>query len=296
MAIDRISDLPDGVVYTEILSLLDAKEVVQTCVLSRAWRELRNDINILSFKRHSFIPEKNDAFRNFIYHVLSHRQPSKVSMSATINSVFCYATSHKVMEVETDVRSFPKNLMESQTLKTLKVSCRGYFTLENPLGFKFLTTSQISEVSMSKCSDFFSNCKNLEMLGKSNMWAYIDVKMCNDILTYSPFKDLELTNCNVCNLKINSNTFSIKAPSLVNLIIKNLKHKDGKFIKSLETLHVSSPRLKYFEFNGLLIYLPKVLNMCECKALEEVKFNMRDPLVSLQEIGPVGTKINGPYP
>ncbi|KAL5865508.1 hypothetical protein ACOSQ3_003022 [Xanthoceras sorbifolium] len=256
----------DGVISAEILSLLDAKEAVRTCVLSQAWRVLWNNINILSFDLYSFRPEKSDAFENFIYHVLKHRQPSEVrrlrfyyrgfvsDSSAIISNVFDYATSHKVTEVETDVTCFPKSLLESQTLKILKVACGGYSTLENPLDFKFLTTLQVSEVSMSKCSDFFSNCKNL--------------------------KNLELTNCNVGNLKTNSNTFCIKAPSLVNLIIKNLKHRDGKFIKSLETLQISSPRLKYFELNGLLPYLPNVLNMCECKALEEVKFNMRDPLVS----------------
>ncbi|KAL5794415.1 hypothetical protein ACOSP7_003009 [Xanthoceras sorbifolium] len=268
MAIDRISNLSDDIISTKILPLMETKEAVQTCVLSRAWRVLWNDINILSFDRYSysFKPKKSDAFRNFIYHVLCNRQPSEVRClkfycrgfesypSDIINSVFNYATSHKIREIETDVVIFPKSLLESQTLETLKVAYGRYSKLENPLGFKFLKTLQLSEVSLWKGSDFFSNCKNLE--------------------------DLELTNCRVCNLKTNPKTFCIKAPSLVNLTVKNLEHRDGIFTKSLERLHVSSPTLKYFEIDGLQPYLPDVLDVYECEALEEVKFNMCNPLVS----------------
>uniref|UniRef100_A0ACD5ZC37 Uncharacterized protein n=1 Tax=Avena sativa TaxID=4498 RepID=A0ACD5ZC37_AVESA len=54
LAGDRLSDLPDGLLHT-IMSFLPAPHVVQTCVLSRRWRDLWRSTPCISIEEDDFL-------------------------------------------------------------------------------------------------------------------------------------------------------------------------------------------------------------------------------------------------
>ncbi|KAF7842768.1 F-box/LRR-repeat protein 25-like [Senna tora] len=71
---DRISNLPDEVLHL-ILSYLKTKHAVQTCVLSKRWRNLWTGISTLHFEDSSF-PD-DSSFKKFLNHVILHRDVSQ---------------------------------------------------------------------------------------------------------------------------------------------------------------------------------------------------------------------------
>ncbi|CAN1327479.1 Putative F-box/FBD/LRR-repeat protein At5g44950 [Linum perenne] len=62
--IDRLSDLPDGILH-HIMSFLDTTSIVQTSILSKRWRCLWKDAPAINFKRSCF-----DSEQGFIEHVI----------------------------------------------------------------------------------------------------------------------------------------------------------------------------------------------------------------------------------
>jgi len=70
---DRLSDLPDGVLL-HILSSLDTKQVVQTCVLSKRWEHLWKRISTLMLYASSFPTPKQ--FAMFVSKILTLRDTS----------------------------------------------------------------------------------------------------------------------------------------------------------------------------------------------------------------------------
>jgi len=70
---DRLSDLPEEVLL-HILSLLDTKQAVQSCVLSTRWRHLWKRIPTLKLYASSFSTPKQ--FAIFVYKILTLRDTS----------------------------------------------------------------------------------------------------------------------------------------------------------------------------------------------------------------------------
>lgn len=68
---DRISDLPDCLIH-HILSLIDIKCAVQTCILSQRWHKLWSTLPNLNFDSRSFA--KLTPFKKFVRNVLSQRE------------------------------------------------------------------------------------------------------------------------------------------------------------------------------------------------------------------------------
>ncbi|KAJ4772054.1 F-box family protein [Rhynchospora pubera] len=86
--IDRISNLPDDVL-TRILSFVTARQAVQTCVLSKRWRNTWASVSILNFDFDEFWADHSDEcagidenaeeelkFVSFVSNVLENREPS----------------------------------------------------------------------------------------------------------------------------------------------------------------------------------------------------------------------------
>lgn len=59
---DRISSLPDGVLLNHILSRLPTKTVVFTSCLSRRWRHLWQNLQVLDFEDDSFNFKNDDSY------------------------------------------------------------------------------------------------------------------------------------------------------------------------------------------------------------------------------------------
>ncbi|KAL2467711.1 F-box/LRR-repeat protein-like [Forsythia ovata] len=153
---DRISILPDVLLH-QILLLIDLKQAVQTCVLSKRWRHLWATLAILDFdfRRHAIRSgvdlswshhheEHMPRFMNFANQIISCRDiNSSISNFRLSSSNFTstnasfvekwvdYVINHNVQELDIDAYHSPKPLKFPQSLfvcKSLQVlKLRHYF-------------------------------------------------------------------------------------------------------------------------------------------------------------------------
>ncbi|TXG49134.1 hypothetical protein EZV62_025009 [Acer yangbiense] len=147
--VDRLSSLPDCIIH-HILSLTDTKNAVQTHVLSKKWRNHWTNIQSLNFDHSTFSIWVG--FKEFVLNIFwrwawDHKSINLQKLKFIcrgivrekfVMTVFKYAKSHRLEEVETDaIGDFPQSLADCReglygcdTLKTLKV----YHSLEEFLG------------------------------------------------------------------------------------------------------------------------------------------------------------------
>ncbi|KAK3223858.1 hypothetical protein Dsin_010883 [Dipteronia sinensis] len=234
---DRLSNLPDPIIHY-ILSLMNTKCAVRTCVLSKNWRYHWTNIHTLSFCSRSFT--NTLVFSDFITHVLhrlNHLKLLKLKLDCwnTITRhkitslVFEYAISHGFEELDTDMvdAAFPQILFQYQTLKTLKTT--RYF---NYSSFATLTTLQIYYVTFNPNTGTFAGCLNLQ--------------------------NLQLIQCSV------NYVYIISAPRLLSLQISDFCIFGGRIV-------VNAPRLKFFNLNATN---PLLLSMDECLSLDKVYIHL----------------------
>ncbi|KAL5856784.1 hypothetical protein ACOSQ3_004242 [Xanthoceras sorbifolium] len=183
VGIDRLSSLPDPIIHY-ILSLTDTKSAVQTCVLSKKWRDHWTNIHCLNFDRSSF--GRWVGFRNFVLHVLQHRKSfdlgnlrficGSTNKVQLVKKVFLYAT-HRLEGLDSDlIGSFPQRHLscqqiishECENLRTLKI----YHMLTDFSEFANLTTLEISASLPADTDVLFSRCLNLETLVLVNCRLY----------------------------------------------------------------------------------------------------------------------------
>ncbi|KAK4838421.1 hypothetical protein QYF36_013596 [Acer negundo] len=129
---DRLSNLPETLIY-HFLSLLETKDAIQTCVLSKTWRYHWTNIHTLYFDFGNFRryePADTDhrvLFREFVLNVLIRRKPFNLHklkfycrgsiQFSLVRRVFYCANKHGLEHLETDiVTKFP-----ARDLKTLKL-------------------------------------------------------------------------------------------------------------------------------------------------------------------------------
>lgn len=249
--IDRLSDLPNHVIY-HILSFMDTKYAVHTCVLSKKWKYHWTNIHSLNFDYQSF--SRWILFKNFVPRILKELQTSSntrtlrfhcgVTMCpALADEVLWYAKLRNVEEIDIDLNIHPPILTFCKTLKTLKLGPCTFKNSMPELDFASLTTLQLTRVWISFLTedyDIFSNCSNL--------------------------KNLTLTGCRVANTR----NFKIYGKRLVNLTISNLKCYASINVWH-RTIVIDAPRLRFFDFNG---DYPLGLSMKRCRALEKVNTHM----------------------
>ncbi|CAN1185926.1 F-box/FBD/LRR-repeat protein At1g16930 [Linum perenne] len=127
-SIDRLSNLPDVILH-RIFSFLDIKYVVQTSVLSRAWRCMWKHAPVLHFRRASF--RKTQIFIKFVNMVLDRRYKlpvhgisfvdrssasSKPRYEAMFGKVRRYASIHGTQHVAGPVFVYKVGLSKSKKL------------------------------------------------------------------------------------------------------------------------------------------------------------------------------------
>ncbi|KAL5854409.1 hypothetical protein ACOSQ4_004211 [Xanthoceras sorbifolium] len=246
VVIDRLTSLPNPIIY-HILSLIDTKYAVQTCVLSKKWRDHWTNIHALNFDDSSF--RRCVDFHNFVLNVLQRHKsldlgklrlicgaPIKVTL---VGAVFKYAMSHKLEGLETDVigtRSISRwetSMSKCETLKTLTVYHR---RLTDFPKFATLTTLEISAALPAE-TDLFSDCLNLE--------------------------NLILVRCEL----FYGDTFIISAPRLVTLTISDFTF--------CENIVITAATLKFINLKEDIPYL---LSIDKCLALEKVNLHMSPPV------------------
>ncbi|KAL5787171.1 hypothetical protein ACOSP7_004120 [Xanthoceras sorbifolium] len=259
---DRLSNLPDSVIL-RILSLMNAKDAVQTCVLSKQWKFYWAHIPCYTFDCARFTPR---GFEYFITSVFRNRRPFNLRRPGfvirawtmqflvkifyryamlspikvtLVGAVFKYAMSHKLEGLETDVigtRSISRwetSMSKCETLKTLTVYHR---RLTDFPKFATLTTLEISAPSPAE-TDLFSDCLNLE--------------------------NLILVRCEL----FYGDTFIISAPRLVTLTISDFTF--------CENIVITAATLKFI---NLMEDIPYLLSIDKCSALEKVNLHMSPPV------------------
>ncbi|CAN1754559.1 Putative F-box/LRR-repeat protein At5g02930 [Linum perenne] len=105
--IDRLSDLPDSILH-HILSFLDTKSSVQTCILSKRWRCVWKYVEVLTFSQSS--SRSNRDFERYVDKVLSLRCDGSRVRKVRIDfegeqsmhlwdRIMKYAASHGIQEL-----------------------------------------------------------------------------------------------------------------------------------------------------------------------------------------------------
>ncbi|XP_058111754.1 F-box protein At5g03100-like [Magnolia sinica] len=186
---DRISDLPDSLIH-EILSHLEMKDVVKTCVLSTRWKHVWTQISVLNFKQRHHIGYRlfdrsvEDFFRFVCCSLALHKCPKihRIRLSIqhpTREGNFCneqihglihFAIARKARELKLDI-SYPYvlnlSLLEMGSLEVLKLHL---CTLKLPppafKGFKNLKTMSLLGVSFNggNVGELLACCPILESL------------------------------------------------------------------------------------------------------------------------------------
>lgn len=195
---DRISELPDNVLL-HIMNFMDTKLAVQTCVLSKRWKDLSKRLTNLTF--YSNLPSQcmvEKSFKIFVSWVLSSRDHSYYLIDLTIESwikaealrkVIEYAVFHNVQKLKINISSSYRPIHESlpsifccKSLTSLELSNKlspSAIILPKSMYLPALKCLHLSYVTFtatgSDCADPFSTFPVLETLVLRN-YSVINLK------------------------------------------------------------------------------------------------------------------------
>ncbi|KAI3872287.1 hypothetical protein MKX03_021409 [Papaver bracteatum] len=225
---DRISNLPDSLLH-HILSFMDIKYAVQSCVLSRRWRYIWISLPFLRFSDTIHYYDKEDStdeeleqatrrYVNFVNQVLDHRDNTDIlrfhlkfsSLRPTISEISRWvdtAVSRNVQELV--LKSYVQGLLYN---------------------FKTVPEDGIEiPPCLFTCQSFTK--MELQLCGLEH---YDDYKIILPNEMKMSFNDEKLTN-----------RFFSSFPSLETLILEM-----GSYGIHHMNLHISFPKLKYFKFDS----------------------------------------------
>ncbi|GLT95794.1 hypothetical protein SLE2022_134560 [Rubroshorea leprosula] len=262
---DRLSDLPDCLLH-HILSFMDAKYAVQTCILSKRWISVWTHLRVLKLDSKFF--NRAGDFRSFISQVLDHCETSNVltlSISLDgknlarfpIDKIISFAVSHSVQELDLSLKNSKGDLQSVFRYQSLFCG----LPLPNSISLASLKTLTLCKVrlkSENNCFDLFSSCLDLQNLVLDRVFLTI------------------------------SDIFNISAPALVNLTISNIRFlvamdANITIYGSIEyhKVVITAPRLTFFSFTH---DRPVSLSMDNSPLLENVNLSMfRDGLFYTRE-------------
>jgi len=156
---DRLSNLPDCLLL-HILSFLDTKHAVQTCILSPRWNNLWKHLSSLKLSSRHF-PKNLKGFTNFVSHVFSLRNDTTSLLALDfqregtmdpriLKRILKYAFAHNVQQLQVDVKCFNPQFAPSffscHTLTTLKLTI-DYYSHQNLFPIS-LNLPQITNLSL----------------------------------------------------------------------------------------------------------------------------------------------------
>ncbi|CAJ2678326.1 unnamed protein product [Trifolium pratense] len=236
---DKLSDLPEDVLL-HVLSFLNTKHVVETCVLSTRWKYLWKHIPTLILHSSSFSTMKH--FARFLSKILTLRDSSttlhtldlvhhgKIE-SRLLKNVLNYVSSHNthLKELGINVRA------DTCLILSCVSSCRA------------LTSLKLSMYPKS-CYNFsetlFPNSLNLPNLTSLDLTNFVFCGGQNGcaapFLAFNKLNSLVIHKCTVKHAKI----LHISSETLVNLSMHNNKFNIG-------IIELSTPNLHTFTFSGI---------------------------------------------
>ncbi|XP_045822438.1 F-box/FBD/LRR-repeat protein At1g80470-like [Trifolium pratense] len=230
---DRLSDLSDCVLL-RILSLLNTKQAVQTCILSTRWKYLWKHLSNL--KLHSSYFDTMDGFTEFAAQILSLRGHSTSLYSLKfysdsmvqphlIQRILKYVVSH-------DVQRFQLNLLYSiEHIPSCIFSCH---TL----------TSLMLYVRHSDATILFPDSLNLPALTKLSLWNFVfPIKKDGLAEPFSTLKKLNNLTIRSCQV-LHAQNLCISSITLVHLKIQTHKKNYGE-------VELYTPSLSTFAYAGI---------------------------------------------
>jgi hypothetical protein len=216
---DRISELPDHVLL-HIIEFMNIKQSVQTCVLSKRWKNLWKSLTNITL--HHTKKPRSDIFNKFVSQILSGRDGSLPLHSVEYvhdDAVYCpkttllevmeYAASHNVQQVTIKAErwnvkdlEFPTSIFNCHSLTFLKLDFR--YTCPYGRGKMFpkslnlpaLKTLHLTDLTFTTsdngCAEPFSTCNMLSYLFIMGWFLQDDAQT------------LSISNSNVSSLTIDN--------------------------------------------------------------------------------------------
>ncbi|XP_004501665.1 F-box protein At4g22280-like [Cicer arietinum] len=232
---DNISDLPDCIIL-HILSFLNAKDAVRTCILSSRWKDLWK--SLLSLTLHSSHFRTIKIFNKFVSRVLSLRDSSislhaldfyKIGLMAPhlLKRIVNYALSHNVqrlgLSVVCDIAQIPPTIFSCHTLTYLKLSV--YPTRGNREETLFPNSLNLPALTVL-------DLQNFAFCAGDNGYA-------EPFLALNRLKQLAISSCTVRDARI----LRVSSGTLFKLTLHN--HSEDFF-----TIELRTPSLCTFTFTG----------------------------------------------
>ncbi|KAI4355499.1 hypothetical protein L6164_004265 [Bauhinia variegata] len=266
---DRLSDLPDCLLH-HILSFMETKVAIRTCVLSNRWRYLWTSIPCLNFSSKSFT--RLTDFKKFVLWVLSHRDSAHVKVlfysrfgvdyatdQSLLTKVIEYAVSHGAEDIRINLRAkssgsppieIPFSIFTCQSLKVLELKDCCVTNGSTPFCFKSLEMLHLDHFKLHPVASDSSNpfANYAEFFGFTTLTTlHLNsfTLACTGTDRVDPFANcVNLKNLHLSDIcfksDLNPEDFVISAPQLnkLTLICNRFKCK----------LLVSAPQLTNFSY------------------------------------------------
>lgn len=236
---DRLSDLPDGVIL-HILSFLNTKHVVRTCVLSKRWEHLWKRISTLILHSSRFSSVKQ--FATFVSKILTLRDTSTALRTLDLdrtgniepqllNKILNYVYSHNTHLEELGIS------LQGETCLIMRCvsSCQALTSLRlsiSPRGGIYSSSRILFPMSL--------NLPELTNLYLSNFTFCGGENGCAE--PFSAFTKLNSLVLGGCELK-DAQTLNISSETLVNLAMRGISSNFSK-------IELFTPSLCSFTFTG----------------------------------------------
>ncbi|KAK2437050.1 F-box/LRR-repeat protein [Trifolium repens] len=238
---DRLSDLPDGVIL-HILSFLNTKHVVRTCVLSKRWKHLWKRIPTLMLYRSRFSTVKQ--FSVFVSKILTLRDSSTALTVLDLDrhgniepqllkKILNYVCSHNshLQELGISVNG------DSSLIMSCVSSCRSLTSL-------MLSVFPREGIFGSNCETLFPESLNFPALTSLDLTNFVfcggENGCAEPFSAFTKLNSLVLSNC-MCR---DAQVLNISSETLVNLALHGSSFDFPK-------IELSTPSLCTFTFGGI---------------------------------------------
>ncbi|KAL1543859.1 putative F-box/LRR-repeat protein [Salvia divinorum] len=266
---DRISQLPDEILG-HILSFTDIKEAVQTCILSRRWKNLWHSLSDLHFHLTRFAAHTHSSlnykaaqtlshrFSDFVSHFLSHRDGAAAirSFHLSFDSSAVYA-NHTFIE---------KCVHYAINHGVLSLRLRANYYNDGPV---FFASKRLRELELRKFShtSYFPERFSFPHLKTLYLERYEFTGDCTiSVEPFSGFPELEKLTLRWCKVS----GLVVKAPRLRFLEI--IDDTDSwNFHQEMRMGEISAPLLTYFSYEGYFAFECSKVNL---PMLEQVYFDI----------------------
>jgi hypothetical protein len=270
---DRLSDLPDNVLL-HILSFLNTKHVVQTCVLSTRWKHLWKHIPNLRLHVSRFPTVKN--FAKFVSKILALRDASTALHSLDLyrhgniepqllKNILKYICSHntQLQELRLSVRGDSGLIMscvsQCQALTTLKLSVYPRGNINSNSGILFPISLNFPALTNLDLTNFIFCGGENECADPFSAFT----KLNNLVIRHCIVKDAQILNISnelLVNLALHDNSLhfakiELSAQDLRTLTLTGdiIQKTCGSSLSSIKELNIDATDLLYSEVDPLII-------------------------------------------